>query len=362
MADIFELQEEISGQISEALRLKVSGAQKKRLMKRHTRNAQAYELYLRGCFFFNKRTEEDANRGIEYFQQALSLDPNFALAYTGLADCQILLGDVGVQAIPPKETFLQGQGSAARALELDDALAEAHGTLGHVSMHLFDWPRAEKELRRALELNPNIAQACLWQAYYLAFTGQFEDSIASINCALQLDPLALPVNTSAAELLYFAGRFDESMNQFHKSIEMDVHYSMAHLELARVYEHREMYDAALAEFAKARELSQDSPESLASLAHCYAVSGATTEAKKLLHELTEISERRYVSSYDLALIHSGLGQKEKCFEWLNRAYEIHDGWMIYITVDPRWQSLRSVDQLRADQRFKDIVRRVGLTP
>src|SRR5438094_5411863 len=356
MADIFELQEEISGHISEALRLKVSGPQKKRLTKRHTRNAQAYELYLRGCFFFNKRTEEDANRGIEYFQQALSLDPNFALAYTGLADCQILLGDVGVQALPPKETFLQGQGSAARALELDDALAEAHGTLGHVSMHLFDWPRAEKELRRALELNPNIAQACLWQAYYLAFTGQFEDSIASINCALQLDPLALPVNTSAAELLYFAGRFDESIDQFHKSIEMDAHYPPAHLELARVYEHREMYDDALAEFAKARELSRDNPESLASLAHCYAVSGATADAQKLLLELTEMSECRYVSSYDLALIHHGLGQKEECFEWLNRAYEIHDGWVIYITVDPRWQSLRG------DARFSRIVRLVGLAP
>src|SRR5204863_5907258 len=139
MADIFELQEEISGHISETLRLKVSGAQKKRLTKRHTRNAQAYELYLRGCFFFNKRTEEDANRGIECFQQALSLDPNFALAYTGLADCQILRGDVRVQATPPKESFLQGQQLASRALELDDALAEAHGTLGHASMHLFDW-------------------------------------------------------------------------------------------------------------------------------------------------------------------------------------------------------------------------------
>src|SRR6059058_4938962 len=147
---------------------------------------------------------------------------------------------------------------------------------------------------------------------------------------------------------------DLSIYQFHKSIEMDAHYSPAHLELARVYEHREMYDAALAEFAKARELSQDNPESLASLAHCYAVSGATTEAKKLLHELTEMSERRYVSSYDLALIHHGLGQKEKCFEWLNRAYEIHDGWMIYITVDPRWQGLHN------DERFIRIVRRVGL--
>src|SRR5438067_4038546 len=230
MADIFELQEEISGHISETLRLKVSGAQKKRLTKRHTRNTQAYELYLKGRFFWNKRTQEDTNRGIECFQQALSVDPNFALAFTGLAACQIALGDVRVQATPPKESFLQGQQLANRALELDDALAEAHGTLGHASMHLFDWPRAEKELRRALELNPNCAQACVWQAYYLAFTGQFEDSIASINCALQLDPLALPVNTSSAELLYFAGRFDESIDQFHKSIEMDAHYSPAHLE------------------------------------------------------------------------------------------------------------------------------------
>src|SRR3989454_2237709 len=354
IADIFELQEEISGHISETLRLKVSGPQKKRLMKRDTRNTQAYELYLKGRFFWNKRTQEDTNRGIECFRQALSVDPNFALALTGLADCQILLGDVRVQATPLKESFLQGQQLASRALELDDALGEAHGTLGHASMHLFDWPRAEKEFRRALELNPNDAQACVWQAYYLAFTGQFEDSITSINCALQLDPLALPVNTSAAELLYFAGRFDVSIDQFHKFIEMDAHYSPAHLELARVYEQREMYDDALVEFAKARELSRDSPASLASLAHCYAVSGATADAQKLLQQLTEISQRQYVSSYDLALIHHGLGQKEECFEWIDRAYEIRDGWMIYITVDPRWQSLHS------DTRFSHVVRRVGL--
>jgi TolB-like protein/Flp pilus assembly protein TadD len=354
MTDIFELQEEISGQISEALRLKVSGAQKKRLMKRHTRNTQAYELYLKGHFFWNKRREEDAYRGIECFKQALEIDPDFALAYAGLADCQILLGDVRVQALPPKEAFLQGRASALRALELDADLAEAHGTLGHVSMHLFDWPRAESEFQRALDLNPNHAQAYLWQAYYFAFTGQFEDSIASINCALQLDPLSLPVNTSAAELLYFAGRFDESIDQFHKSIEMDAHFSQAHLELARVYEHREMFDAAIDEFAKARELSQGSPESLASLAHCYAVSDATTEAQDLLRQLTEMSKSRYVSSYDVALVHSALGQKEECFKGLDRAYEIRDGGMIYITVDPRWRSLRS------DARFNSVVRRVGL--
>ncbi|MEP6707945.1 MAG: tetratricopeptide repeat protein, partial [Pyrinomonadaceae bacterium] len=242
------------------------------------------------------------------------------------------------------------------ALELDPDLAEAHGTLGHVSMHLFDWSRAEKELQRALELNPNDAQACLWQAYYSAFTGHFDDSIAAIECALQLDPLALPVNASAGELLYFAGRVDDSIEQFHKTIEMDAHFRPAHMELARVYEHRAMYDAAFAEFAKARELSQNGPESLASLAHCYAVSGATTEAQNLLRQLTEMSESRYVSSYEIALIHSGLGQKEECFEWLNRAYEIHDGWMIYITVDPRWKTSCS------DPRFIEIVRRVGLAP
>ena len=194
----------------------------------------------------------------------------------------------------------------------------------------------------------------VWQAYYLAFTGQFNDSMAAINCALQLDPLSLPVNRSAAELFYFAGRFDESIDQFQKSIEMDPQHSVAHLELGRVYEHREMYDAAIAEFAKARDLTHDSAESLASLARCHAVSGKDGDALALLRDLTALSERQYVSPFDLALIHGGLGQKEKCFECLDRAYEIHDAWMIYITVDPRWR------RLRGDAKFAKVVRRVGL--
>ncbi len=354
-ADIFALQEEISRQISEKLKLKLSGAEKKRLTKRHTKSTQAYELYLKGRFFWNKRTEEDTNRGIEYFQQALSVDPDFALAWVGLADCQTLLGDVGIQAMSPKEAFLHGQKSAARALEIDDALAEAHATMGHISMHLFDWPKAGAELQHAVELNPNCAQAWLLQGYYLALTGHSDESIAAIGSALRLDPLSLPVNRSVAELLYFAGRFDESIDQFHKSIEMDPHY-LAHLELGRVYEHREMYTEAFAEFAKAREFYRDSPESLASLAHCYAVTRKPAEAQALLRKLTDLSERQYVSPFNLGLIHAALGQKKEAFEWLNRAYEIHDGWMIYITVDPRWQSLRS------DPEFIEIVRRVGLRP
>ncbi len=354
MTDIFALQEEISEQISAKLRLKLTSSLKKRLSRLHTKNSEAYQLYLMGRYFWNKRTEEDANKGIEYFHRALSFDPNFALAFCGLADCQTLLGDVGIQAMLPKEAFLQGEQSATRALQIDDALAEAHGTMGHISMHLFDWPRAGSELQRAVELNPNYAQAYVWYAYYLAFTGHCADSLAAIDRSLKLDPLSLPVNKSAAELLYFAGRFDESIDQFHKSMELDPDKPQAHLELGRVYENRKMFEAAITELTKGRELSHDSPESLASLAHCYAVSGATSEAKALLRDLTQLSEHRYVSPYDLALLHSGLGQKQEAFEWLDRAYEMHDGWMIYVTVDPRWRPVRE------DARFADIVRRVGL--
>jgi TolB-like protein/Tfp pilus assembly protein PilF len=354
MADVFMLQEQISEEISDKLKLKLTGPQKKRLGKQHPKNSEAYQLYLKGRFFWNKHLEEGARRAIEYFQQALTIDASFALAYTGLADAQILLGDTNIQAVSPKEAFWQGKQSVARALELDDDVAEAHGTMGHVSMHLFDWPKAEKELRRALELNPNYAQGCVWQAYYFAFMARFDESIASINRALELDPLTLNVNASKAQLLDFAGRFDEAIEHYHKTIEMEPRFWSVRLELGRADEEQGRYKQALAEFSKAREISQDSNESLACLAHCFVVTGATSEAKALLQKLMELSEQRYVSAYDLAIVHCGLGQKDKAFEWLNRGYEINDGWMIYLTVDPRFKPLYS------DPRFGEIARRVGL--
>jgi len=353
MDDIFSLQEDIAAQISANLRLRVSRSHKKRLRKPHTMNGQAYQLYLKGRYFWNKRTADDASRGIDHFQQALDLDPQFALAYAGIADCQTMLGDVGIQATLPKEAFLQGQRSAQRALELDEALPEAHGTMGHISMHLFNWSDAEKQLRRALELNPNYAQAGLWYAYYLAFTARFDDSVATITAALQVDPLSLPLNRSAAELLYFAGRLGESIDRFEQAIEMESHY-LAHVELGRVYEQQSDFGSALAQFEKARALSNDSAESLASMAHCYAVSGKAHEAKALLLNLQKASANQYVSPYDLALVHKGLEDNDECFQWLDRAYETRDGWMIYITVDPRWKSVRALPE------FIKIVERVGL--
>jgi tetratricopeptide (TPR) repeat protein len=189
----------------------------------------------------------------------------------------------------------------------------------------------------------------------MAFTGRPLESLDSIERAIQIDPLSHPVNRSAAELLYFAGRHDEAIERFRKSMEMEAHY-LAHLELGRVYEHRQMYDAAIAEFLRARELSHDSPESLASLAHCYGVSGARTEAQKLLRELIQRAASEYVSPYDLALVHKSLGDKKKCYELLDYACRIHDGWIIYITVDPRWYCAQT------DADFVRIVGRVGLRP
>jgi len=354
MADIFTLQEEIAERITSKLRMKLTDPQKKRLGKRHTKDSKAYQLYLKGRYFWNKRTEEDANKGIECFQQALAIDANFALAYTGLADCQTLLGDVGVQAISPKEAFTEAQSSAARALELDDSLAEGHSTLGHLSMHLFDWPRAERELLRAIELNSNYAPAWFYYAYFLAFTGEVKASIEKMQHALDLDPLSLPANTSFGELLHFADRLQESIQQFHKAIELDAYKPVARLGLGRVYETRRDFALAITEFNQARKFAADSPESLASLAHCYAVSGEVDEARMLLAKLTKLATTRYVSAYDFALVHCGLSEFDEALEWLNRSYEIRDGWMIYITVDPRWRSLRE------DAGFIEIVRRVGL--
>ena len=355
MADIFELQDEISEQISTRLKLKLTNSQKKRLAKRYTKESEAYELYLRGRYFLNKRTEMDANKGIECFDKALQIDPGYPLAYAGIADCQTLLGDVGVQALPPNEAFSQAHQSATRALELDKSLAEARGTLGHISMHLFDWQRAETELLTAIELNPNYAQTWLWYAYYLAFTGNSPRSLETIQRAFELDPLSLPVNTSVAELLHFGGRLNESIEQFHRVIELDAYKPMPRLEMGRAYETRREFSLAIAEFMKARDLSGDSPESLASLAHCYAVSGQPNEARTLLSKLNELTHTKYVSSYDLALVHAGLNESDQAVSWLNRGCEIHDGWMIYITVDPRWKPLHE------DGRFRDVVHRVGLS-
>jgi DNA-binding SARP family transcriptional activator len=352
-SDLFEVQEEIAEEITGKLRLRLSGEERGRLAKRHTESADAYRLYLKGVFFWNKRTLEGVEKSIEYFRRAIDADPRYALAYAGLSNSYAKLGDVGLTAIPPKEAFSNARAAALRALELDDSLAEAHTSLAHVHMHAYEWQSAGGEFRRAIELNPNYATARHWHAYYLMMFGRTDEALAEIARALELDPLSLPINTDFGELLYFARRYDRAVEQFRKTLEMDAHYYQAHLVLARVYEQEGLFEESVAEFHRATELSGEGTDALASLGHALAASGKKKEARDVLGRLTELSRSRYVSPYELALIHLGLGERDEAFERLYKAYEEYAEWGIYMAVDPR------LDPLRPDPRFTELVRRVG---
>jgi tetratricopeptide (TPR) repeat protein len=353
-SDIFAVQEEIAKELTGKLRLRLSGEEKGRLNKRHTENMEAYQLYLKGRYFWNKRTIEGVKRGMDYFQQAIGIDPYYAAAYTGLADCYAKLGDVGTPAMPSKEAFFKGKIAATKALEIDGALAEAHTSLAHFHLHDYKWSEAELEFKRAFELNPNYATAHHWYAYCLLMVGRPDEALAEIARALELDPLSLPINNDFGDILYFARRYDRAIEQLQKTLEMDPQYLQARVDLARVYEQKGMYKEAVAEFLEAKELSADNVDVLASLAHTFAVSGEREEASKVLARLKKLSKRKYVSPYNLAVVYTGLGEKDRVFEWLHKAYEENAEWMIYLTLDPRF------DPLRTDSRFTELARRVGL--
>jgi DNA-binding SARP family transcriptional activator/TolB-like protein len=353
-SDIFEVQEEIAREIAEKLRLTVTRDDKSRLTRRHTDNPEAYQLYLKGSYFWNKRTLDGVTKSIEHFRQAIELDPRYALAYTGVANAYAKLGDVGLTALPPKEAFSKSKSAAMRALEIDDTLAEAHTSLAHVHMHGYEWLKAETEFSRAIELNPNYATAHHWYAYYQIMSGRVDKAMTEIARALALDPLSLPINTDFGEILYFARQYDRALEQFETTLEMDPYYYQAHLVLARVYEQKGMFEESITEFFRARELSSDSADALASLGHAYATSGKIREARAVLAELKELSQSKYVSPYDIALIHVGLDEKDMAFEGLRLAYDEHAEWGIYLNIDPR------LDPLRSDARFSELVRRAGL--
>ncbi len=352
LSDIFALQEEISNEITEKLRLRLTGEEQKRLAKRHTGNAEAYKHYLKGRYYWNKRTLEAAKKSIEYYEHAIALDADYALAYAGLADSYTKLGDVGVTAIPPKAAFSKARAAAVKALEIDPALAESHATLAHLNMHYYEWREAERAFKRALELNPNYATTRHWYAYYLIFNGRDEEALAEIKHALELDPLSLPINTDLGELLYFARHDDQAIAAFKRALEMDAHFFQARIALGRAYEQKAMYREAISEFEKARTLSEDNADTLAALGHLYAVSGQRDLAVEALTELHAMSAHTYVSPYNLAIIHVGLGEIDRAFALFD--CEEQAEWMIYVTVDPR------LDVLHSDERFQELVDRIGL--
>ena len=355
-ADIFAVQEAIAGEIAGKLRLRLSGEERSRLTKRHTEDTEAYRLYLKGRHFWNRRTVEGLQKGIECFRQAISLDPGYALAHAGVSDCYAFLGDVGLTAMSSGEAFARAKEAAARSLELDDQLAEAHVSMAHVLMHYFDWPGAEREFVRAIELSPNHAVAHQWYAYYLLFNGRREEAIAECRRALALDPLSLSANGDLGQVLHYARRYDEGIEQYRKALELDPHFYRQHLWLGWAYEQKGMHEEARAAFRRAVSLSEENTEAIASLACADAAAGREDEARRALARLRELSARQYVSPYNMALVCLSLGRKGEALGWLDRAYDERAEWMIYLSVDPR------LDRLRGEPRFEELLRRVGFAP
>jgi serine/threonine protein kinase/tetratricopeptide (TPR) repeat protein len=355
LTDIFALQEEISEEISEKLRLKLTGEEKKRLVKRYTENTEAYHLYLKGRYYTGKRTGEWIRKGIEHLQQAIDLDPNYALAYTGLADAYAFLAS-STGGLAPREAYPKAKAAALKALELDDTLGEAHCSLGFFRL-LYDWDfaAAEREYKRAIELSPNYANAHDGYGFYLKATGQHEAAIHECQLAQKLDPLSPFTTLSLGWAYYFARRYDQAMAQGRKVLEMDPNFGFAHWHLGMSYVQQRLYTEAIPALQKAVILTGGGPTFVAHLGHAYGVAGREEDARRVLAELEELAQRQYVSSYFLAIINLGLGEVDQAFAWLERAYEERSGFLAFLKVEPM------LDRLREDARFAALVRRVGLT-
>ena len=355
LTEILALQDEMAKDLSQSLRLRLSGEEQQRLVKRYTDNVEAYQLYLKGRYYWNKRTPDGFKKGLEMFQQAIDTDPGYALAYAGLADSYAMLGDYSVLA--PRETFPRAEAAATTALKLDDNLAEGHTSLAFVKMaYEWDWAAADREFRRALELNPNYATAHQWYASYLVMMGRFDESTREIKRAQELDPLSRIINANLGLHYYYARKYDESIEQLKKTISIDEGFSIPHQYLGRTYIQKGMYKEAIAELERARELSDNAPEVVASLGHAYAVAGRTNDARRVLTDLDDLARQRYVLPYFRAAVYTGLGDKDEAFAWLERAFDERHPGLVLVNVDPRF------DILRSDPRFADLVRRLGVAP
>jgi TolB-like protein/Flp pilus assembly protein TadD len=348
LTDIFGVESDIAKTIAEALQATLTGSEKTAIAKRPTANSEAYELYLKGRFFWNKRTGNDLKKSIDYFNQAIAKDAGYALAYAGLADAYALLSVYA--AAPPGDAFPKAKAAAQKALELDNTLAEAHTSLAEtLAIYDFDFVRAIAEFKRAIELNPNYATAHHWYGRGpLMALGRFNKAIAEVKRSVELDPLSMINNADLGQTYYMAHRYDEAVDQLRKTVEIEPGFYYAHSDLGKALQVRGDLAGAIAEFQKARELNDD-PFSLGLLGNAYGVSGKTAEALKILDQLEQISKQRYVASYSFALVHLGLGHKDEALRWLEKSYQEragldvisipHDPLLAMLHGDPRFEAL-----------------------
>jgi len=354
IADLVAVKQAIAQGVIAKLNLRLSSDEQRRLVKGDSMNPEAYQSYLRGRYFWNKRSLDGIKQAREYFEQSIQRDPDFALGYVGLADCYIGLTFYDFAA--PRETMPKAKESILKALALDSSLAEAHASLAHILMNYdWDWPTAEKEFKRSIELKPDYATAHQWYAiHYLTAMGRLEEALREMKKALEIEPASLVMNTFMGAALCQAGRYDEAIDQCRRTIKMDPTFAVAHWHLGLAYEQKQIFDSAIEELQRAVSLSQGSPLMLAALGQAYAKAQKTNEANQILDKLEDLSKQQYVSPVGVAAIYTALGDSEQAFKLLEEARAEHSFHLVYVNVSPQFEVIRP------DPRFQDLVHGIGL--
>jgi TolB-like protein/Tfp pilus assembly protein PilF len=351
LTSLFALEDSISARVAASLAQNLPSVEPGSVAKRNTRNADAYQNYLRGRYYASRYTEEGYRKGLDYLQKAIAADPGYALAYSGLADCYY---DASNMLLPPQEAMSKAKAAANRAVEIDPGLAEAHVSLGIVASKFdWDWPAAEREFQLAFKLNPNLAAAHQWYGLYRAALGDLDAAVSELRRAQELDPLSSDSSSYLGTVLYWSRKYEAAMEQEQKALDFDPSYFPSLITKAWVVEAAGRPREAIALCEKARALA-DTPWTLAALGRAFALAGRTEEARRIVEKLEKLSGQEFVSGYDVAAIYAGLGQKDEAFAGLEKAYKQRAEWLGYLKVDPQ------LDSLRSDPRFRDLLRRLAL--
>lgn len=355
LGDVLALQSQVASAIVNEIRISLTPEEQQRLASARPVSAESYEDYLKGRYYWNKRSEEGLTKAIEYFRLATEKDPHYALAFAGLADCYSIIGSAIVGTVPSKDVATKAKVAALKALELDDTLAEAQTSLATVRFNYdWDWAGAAGGFRRSIELNPSYATAYQRYSLYLMAMGRTEESLAQMSRARELDPLSISMNFSLGWRLYMARQYDKAIEQLHNTLDMDPNFALPRMVLGQAYEQKRAYQQAIAELQKAASISHDSPQMLGALGYAYSVAGQKSEAEKVLGQLMDQSKKQYVSPFYVAIVYAGLRENERALDWLEKAYQDRSNGVVFIKVDPQLDGLRTIP------RFQALLRRLAL--
>jgi DNA-binding winged helix-turn-helix (wHTH) protein/TolB-like protein/Tfp pilus assembly protein PilF len=353
--DMFTVEDSISQKVATALTVNLSGDEQKQLLRPFTDNNDAYQLYMKGRFFWDKRTVDGVAKSINYFQQAIQADPKYALAYAGLADSYTLAGSYGYSILPPKEAMPKAEAAASKALAIDDSLAEAHASLAYIKfIYDWDWTGAEQEFKRAIALNPLYDNAHHWYSHELAALGRKDEAMAEARRALQISPSDTVMNEHMGWTYLMARDYDHAIESVHKAIEMEPDFLLAHRVLGLAYQYKGQHDEAIAEFTRGVDISHGDPVAKAYLARAYAAAGQPDQATQMLNELIQLSKKQFVPPLEIALTYIALGNNDEAFEWLHKAADERASALVYLKAN------QAFDPIRSNLRYQDLALRLHL--